>query len=1399
MALRGTREREIRQLQKAKEKAQRKGDLQEEAALCNQLGEILARHGRFQEALEEHQQELRLLESVDDVIGCAVAHRKIGECLAELESYEAALKHQRRHLELAQSLRNHIEQQRAWATLGRTYMFMAESDASSGALKEAEEAFRKSLAVIEETLDGEVPQREVSEMRARLYLNLGLVHDSLKNPAKCSDYIKKSIYISEQTHLHEDLYRAYFNLGNIHLREGEHSKAMRCLERARECARKMKEKFVESECCASLAQVLLSLGDFVAAKRFLKKAYLLGSQQPRQRESVCHSLRYAMKVSSLQQALEEAEAAGNLRTALGLCEQLGDLFSKEGDYRRALEAYKEQLQHAQALKRPRQELAVIHVSLAATFGDLKDHAQAVHHYQAELALRQGNALEEAKTWLNIALAKEEARESYEDLEPCFRKALRGAEAAGDLRLQCQILQSLHASQQRCGDPKTSATLAQLEDLRSRSEEEAGEEEEELQSSEPLEESDLELSDSDGEDDLEDYGKSVPGRRNVSKWNQRNDKGETLLHRACIEGNLRRVQFLLEKAHPVNTRDYCGWTPLHEACNHGHLEIVHLLLDHGAHIDDPGGPGCEGITPLHDALNCGHFEVAELLIRRGASVGLRNAQGLNPLGTLQNWVHLYGRDLDRETCEHSKTMEQLLRKAMASRGTKARTLREEPTSQLFDSEVSEPPPSCPPRPAEKPRSPRRAPRQNGELGLGGTGWGQWETPESGQIPPRPAERRPQLLGQEPRRAEEEQGLGQTGQKDAGSAAAAEYRAAMRRVGSAHSRQPQNPERPLPLNGPALIPSEDYVGDDWLEHDLGPSHGSRKRSRRLSVHEDSGAESEESSGPESEGGAPRQPPEAARKKRRRIRQSRLTQVVDRIPLGRTRGAGLVTSPGRPANGPSSFGEAGDSSPVNGRTGGCESPPPATAQLPVPLAPIRVRVRVHENVFLIPVPHSNESRPVSWLAEQASQRYYQMCGLLPRLTLKKEGALLAPQDLIVDVLQSNEEVLAEVESWDLPPLLERYRKACRSQSVGEHPLLLKMLERQESGPSFSASGVALRGPHLTPLLRALKRQTAIRHLSLSGTGLGDDSAAELLASISTMPALKTLDLSGNRLGPEGLQKLARGPTGPATFQSLEELDVSLNPLGDGSSQALASLLQASPLLSTLRLGACGFTPAFLQHYRPLVASALRGAVHLKKLSVSHNALGSPGLRLLLQSLPAAALTHLELSSVEAPTGDPKPLWDAVVQYLLQEDCAVTHLTLSGNRLTDEAVEELARHLPACGSLLSLDLSANPAISIVGLRTLLTALEERQKGLQFLSLAGCSVKGPLDCTAWKKLSASVRHLQLCTRLLSPGDQRDVAELWPASPGSALRTVARQHKLFCQSLAPGSPATDSTALAGSV
>ena len=48
--------------------------------------------GDYEAAISEHQQELSLSEVVNDVIGRAVANRKIGECYAEMGNIEAALK-----------------------------------------------------------------------------------------------------------------------------------------------------------------------------------------------------------------------------------------------------------------------------------------------------------------------------------------------------------------------------------------------------------------------------------------------------------------------------------------------------------------------------------------------------------------------------------------------------------------------------------------------------------------------------------------------------------------------------------------------------------------------------------------------------------------------------------------------------------------------------------------------------------------------------------------------------------------------------------------------------------------------------------------------------------------------------------------------------------------------------------------------------------------------------------------------------------------------------------------------------------------------------------------------------------------------------------------------------------
>uniref|UniRef100_A0A7N8Y1D2 Tonsoku-like protein n=1 Tax=Mastacembelus armatus TaxID=205130 RepID=A0A7N8Y1D2_9TELE len=1058
--------REIKQLQKAKTKAQNNNNLKEEASICNQLGELLSRGGNYEAAIREHQQELALSEVLNDVIGRAVASRKIGECYAEMGNIEAALKHQRHHLDLARSVRDHAEEQRALATIGRTYLFCYESDQSRNSLEQAEDAFMKSLVIVNDRLEGTVPEREISEMKARLFLNLGLVYDHLGEPKRCSEFIRRSVFIAEKSQLLEDLYRANFNLGNIFFRNGQHSNAVRCLEQAKDCARKIKDKFSESECFHCIGKVQLSLGDFVAARRSLKKALLLGSQQPLDRQAVKKAFKNGDRIYYFMLFI--------------LTEQLGDLYCKVGCYCKALDAYQAQLRHAEALGKPARELAVIHVSLAATYTDLRQHSKAVEHYRQELALRQGSSTEECSTWLNIATAQEESGCAFEDIDSSYSTALSCAQKSRKARLQKRVLRLWLLSQRRSGSSNADDTDARLRELcaaegwspdGSDGEED---EEEEMDNSEPLDDSDI--------------------------WNKRNEKGETSLHRACIDGNLKQVQYLVDQGHPVNPRDYCGWTPLHEACNHGHYDVVALLLERGANINDAGGPLCEGVTPLHDALTCGNFKVARLLVERGASVTIRNSK----------------------VC-------------------------------------------------------------------------------------------------------------------------------------------------------VLVMC------------------------------------------------------------------------------------LTKSPSTPAQ---------------------------TLVAPIPTSlppPIRMRVRVQENVFLIPVPQSEaDSCTVSWLCEQAAQRYYQKCGLLPQLSLQKEGALLSPQDLLLAVLHTNEEVLAEVCSWDLPPLPERYKKACHSLGVGEkqHPFTYNTHfdnSYKDGSSTVSLCGLSLAPSSLNPLLRALKLQAGLTELRISGNRLDDDLLPDLVATAITMPRLRLLDISANHITGEGLEKAVnalKGQSHPA-FPCLEELDFSMNPLGDGVSESLSCLLSSCPLLARLSLQACGFTARFLQQHRLLFASALTDAT--REGVLSHNALGSTGFELVLKTLPLHCLTHLDLSAVRRGPAD-LPTLEHLTTVLAQDDCSLTHLSLAANGLTDSSVATLARCLPSCPSLVSLNLSGNPSITSAGLLSILTSLREASRPLTLLNLQGCQVSGPWDSMDVDGLSQLVKELCLCSQWLNKLDRQVLKQSWNNSQSNG-RFIDRNNK----------------------
>jgi len=93
-----------------------------------------------------------------------------------------------------------------------------------------------------------------------------------------------------------------------------------------------------------------------------------------------------------------------------------------------------------------------------------------------------------------------------------------------------------------------------------------------------------------------------------------------IHQAAMEGDLERVQALLNAGIQVDARDQWQYTPLHLAADNGHAEIALLLLENRAVVDtlDEGQE-----TPLHWASECGNVDVARLLLKHGAAVDAQN--------------------------------------------------------------------------------------------------------------------------------------------------------------------------------------------------------------------------------------------------------------------------------------------------------------------------------------------------------------------------------------------------------------------------------------------------------------------------------------------------------------------------------------------------------------------------------------------------------------------------------------------------------------------------------------------------------------------------------------------------------------------------------------------------------
>ncbi|KAK9510961.1 hypothetical protein O3M35_005628 [Rhynocoris fuscipes] len=1304
----------VQKLKKKKEKALSDGNLNHLFNVCKELADLYFSQELFNEALEEYKEMERISEANHQKIDVARCNRMIGEVYCEIGEFDKALKHQLKHLNISCEKEDKVEQQRALATIGRTYFLLAESYQElksrdkDEALSNAKKYFLKSLSVCEQLNEERIGVKQKMEMRSRLFLNLGLVHESQKYFDQAVDHLSKAIMISKKLELWEDLMRTYSALGSVYHKKNETRLAVATYDQAISVAERLPDNAVHIATILVLkAEVLLVLPDFLGARQALFRAYKLTvSTSKSDKLEIEKKLRIVAAMCETEKALTDLSPDGDYEIRKKLYEDLGDMISEIGCFSTALIYYRLMLECVEKCGNDRKALIESYVSLAQTYKDNGQYDEAIEYFLKELDLEENNPVEACKTSMNIAELYG-LMENVEKTLKYYEKASMLSQSVGDDKLKKTVLKCAYKTltELNCF---TKADAIHQELLKyehldgsetSSEDEEDGEGKKQFGAHICLEE----LSDLEADGNEEDDKRKLTRTRTKTKTNlqKRNEKGETPLHIASIAGNELLVEKLIDQGHSIDVKDFSGWTPLHEACNHGHVKVAKVLIAKGAAVNDRGGPHCDGVTPLLDAASNGSLECIELLLSHGASPLMRTNSGDSVLDCMAAWrqrrLEELGYDLDEDTLAHYlsiyKKVEQILEKA---------------GQKVIHRDIHNP------KDASFAKDGRQSRRSIAENSL--------------------------KLSSSSRKKDKEKDINsqrfQTGED-----ATDEYENAMRALRFRHQQKvsPMTKTKVIP----ALLSSDDCVGDDWLEDDMDINRPNKKR--RVCEYG---------------GGQPQRTSESLAASRLTpsptlSEHSNLTNSTDSEDMNimltafkNSEQVPTVTSTqGEILDAPSTSGafsnKLKEMNAVRRKqislmaTGVTKEKIVKTSQptdinlhqnstqQPASHHFTYVKVRVEGKLLLVPLPPSPaQPLTISWLANELAARYRSLEGIEPVLRIEtQDGALLVDSDP-VSLLLGMGELTGRVQTWKLPPLSTIYQEACLNANTVAEAQVSTELDSCQATNTVNLGEFYLNSKQIGPILKALSYHLPLQVLSFSGNHISDLCIKDIANCIVKLTQLKVLDLSGINISSTGLATFSKIIVENKALQRLESLNLGFNPLSDCLS-SLADLLNVSCSLRTLSLPSVHLTQ---ESFR---SSPYYSLDSIESLDINFNEIGNEGVIDLLGKINHHAIVELKM----AGTG---PTTIREVAFFLQHFAppALSLLDLSYCSACDYEICELIKGVEKCRQLTKLSLdgitgatnrSIDSLLSISSIRDLsLCGLEATQtiqvsEHLSSLAISSC------------------------------------------------------------------------------
>ncbi|RQM26332.1 hypothetical protein B5M09_005889 [Aphanomyces astaci] len=243
---------------------------------------------------------------------------------------------------------------------------------------------------------------------------------------------------------------------------------------------------------------------------------------------------------------------------------------------------------------------------------------------------------------------------------------------------------------------------------------------------------------------------------------------------------------------------------------------------------------------------------------------------------------------------------------------------------------------------------------------------------------------------------------------------------------------------------------------------------------------------------------------------------------------------------------------------------------------------------------------------------------------------------------------------------------------------------------------------------LFQVCRTNRSILQLNAAHNAVGDDAVYALAAMVHTNTSLTQLILHHNAITSKGMKVLSHA------LQDNQDsmifgLDLSFNPLGEGSTDALSACLQVNESLTSLNLAGC------CVHEAGLLASLRRNytltALHLQSEDVSEqnqsgrlrrdrlNRSHAPPIMDALRR-STCALETCNLTGVQLPVGKIRASrWVKMAHTRLNElDGMILSLDLSSNALRSESVLAIVTAIVDCPTLERVDVHDNDVSDVVG-----------------------------------------------------------------------------------------------------